>query len=82
LRVLEHGHAPDESVARWQRRLEPLERRFADGCHLTRDPVALLNEAGWTIDECYQAYVKGPKPWCYFTSLRAHSASPSPSLNA
>ncbi len=35
---LEHGLSPDSSVATWQRRFEPLQKRLADGCHLTRDP--------------------------------------------
>jgi hypothetical protein len=36
LHFVEHGHAPDAGVARWQARLEPLNKRLADGCHLTR----------------------------------------------
>src|SRR5919112_6267131 len=36
LHLLEHGLAPDESVRRWQRRVEPLHQRLAGGCHLTR----------------------------------------------
>ncbi len=33
---VEHGHAPDANVAKWQERLEPLNKRLAGGCHLTR----------------------------------------------
>ena len=33
----EHGLAPDEGVAKWQRRIEPVWKRLAGGCHLTRD---------------------------------------------
>jgi SAM-dependent methyltransferase len=71
LRILEHGLSPDASVARWQHRLDGFEQRIADGCHLTRDPAALVSSAGWTVVGCYQRYAPGPKPWCYFTSLRA-----------
>ena len=64
---LEHGLAPDAGVAAWQRRLEPLQRRVADGCHLTRDPVALVRGAGFTLDDVDQRYGVGPKPWSWFT---------------
>src|SRR5438046_4875034 len=31
LHFVEHGHAPDEKVAHWQGRLEPLNKRIAGG---------------------------------------------------
>ena len=55
------------AVARWQRRLDPWQRRVADGCHLTRDPVALVQEAGFVLRHADQRYARGPKPWSYFT---------------
>jgi SAM-dependent methyltransferase len=64
---LEHGIAPDATVARWQARLEPLEKRFADGCHLTRDAAVLVAGAGFQIVELERRYAKGPKPWTWFT---------------
>jgi SAM-dependent methyltransferase len=33
----EHGRSPDAGIARWQRRLEPIWKPLAGGCHLTRD---------------------------------------------
>lgn len=71
LRVLEHGLAPDASVAKWQRRLDPLERIIADGCHLSRDVTDIVTAGGWSITSSYSRYAPGPKPWTYFTSLRA-----------
>jgi SAM-dependent methyltransferase len=64
---LEHGLSPDPGVAKWQRRLEPLQRRVADGCHLTRDPSALVEGAGFAMERNEQRYVRGPKPWCWLT---------------
>jgi SAM-dependent methyltransferase len=64
---LEHGISPDPGVAAWQRRLEPLQRRVAGGCHLTRDPAVVVHRAGFQLERCDQAYAKGPKPWSYFT---------------
>ncbi|MGA2836942.1 MAG: class I SAM-dependent methyltransferase [Acidimicrobiales bacterium] len=65
--VLEHGLAPDAKVAAFQHRVEPLQRRIADGCHLTRDPVSLVLEAGFRIEEMDQDYGAGPRAWAYLT---------------
>ena len=59
LHFVEHGLAPDEKVRIWQRRLEPLQRRVAGGCHLTRRIVDLLTEAGFVIIELDVFYVEG-----------------------
>jgi ubiquinone/menaquinone biosynthesis C-methylase UbiE len=57
---LEHGLAPTPGVARWQRRLTPVQRRVAGGCHLDR-PIALLVEAaGFSVEELDQHYLPGP----------------------
>jgi ubiquinone/menaquinone biosynthesis C-methylase UbiE len=63
LHFLEHGLAPDERVRRWQRRLDPVEKRVFGGCHLTRPIVELLTTAGFTITELDVFYGEGaPKP--------------------
>ena len=59
LHFLEHGLAPDERVRRWQRRLDPVEKRIFGGCHLTRPVVDLLATAGFTITELDVFYEKG-----------------------
>ena len=64
---LEHGLSPDPSVATWQRRLEPIQKRVADGCHLTRDPTELVRAAGFEIERSESRYATGPKPWTWMT---------------
>jgi SAM-dependent methyltransferase len=64
---LEHGLSPEVGVARWQHRIEPLQRRLADGCHLTRDPTTLVERAGFVMGHNEQRYVRGPKPWSWIT---------------
>lgn len=66
LHFLEHGHAPGGSVATWQRRMEPVQKRVFDGCHLTRKMPELIADAGFTIDSVDESYAKGPKPLSYF----------------
>ena len=63
LRFVEHGLAPDESVRRWQHRLEPMQKRVFGGCHLTRPVADLLTSAGFTITDLDVFYEEGtPKP--------------------
>ena len=46
---LEHVVSPKESRRRWQRRVEPLWKPLADGCHLCRDTEASIRDAGFSI---------------------------------
>ncbi|HVD89044.1 MAG TPA: class I SAM-dependent methyltransferase [Jatrophihabitantaceae bacterium] len=59
LHFLEHGLAPDEKVRRWQRRLEPIQKRLAGGCHLTRTIVDLLDAAGFVTKDLDVFYEYG-----------------------
>ena len=47
LLFVEHGRAPEPSVARWQDRLTPLWKRVAGGCHLNRKIDDLIIAAGF-----------------------------------
>ena len=67
LHFLEHGLSPDPGVAKWQHRFEPMQRRLADGCHLTRDSTSLVERVGFVMQRNEQRYVQGPKPWCWLT---------------
>src|ERR1700686_1093001 len=72
LHFVEHGHAPDPPVERWQRRLEPLNKRLAGGCHLTRNIPALIEEAGFVVEKLDTYYSEGePKPFGYTFEGRA-----------
>ena len=55
----EHGLAPDEGVARWQGRIEPLWKRMAGGCHLTRPITSAIAGAGFSVDWSDQMYLPG-----------------------
>ena len=68
LHFAEHGLAPDEGVRRWQHRFDPVQRRVACGCTLTRDIPALLEEGGMSVQQLGTYYAAGdPKPlgWTY-----------------
>jgi SAM-dependent methyltransferase len=74
LHVLEHGLAPDPSVAAWQRRLDPLQGRVAAGCHLSRDAPALVARAGFDVQWLRQTYLPGPglgRPWTFVSLATA-----------
>ena len=61
----EHGLAPDRSVARWQRRIDPVWSRIAGGCHSGRDIPAIFRRAGLRLHDLQQGYVPGPRILAY-----------------
>ena len=62
LLFLEHGLSPRPRVARWQARLDPLHRRCAGGCRLTRDIPRLVRGSGLELTELTEFDLPGPSP--------------------
>ncbi|WP_395646759.1 class I SAM-dependent methyltransferase [Terricaulis sp.] len=70
----EHGLAPDEGVRRWQRRIEPVWRRIAGGCHLARDIPAMIKSAGFALESLDTMYLPRAPKWAgynYWGAARA-----------
>jgi ubiquinone/menaquinone biosynthesis C-methylase UbiE len=63
---VEHGHADDPRVARWQDRLNGLEQRVFGGCNLNRDISRLITQAGFEIETLEHAYLKGAPKFAGF----------------
>jgi ubiquinone/menaquinone biosynthesis C-methylase UbiE len=57
LLFLEHGLAPDEGVAKWQGRINPLWRRMVGGCNLNRNTPQMLKSAGFRIETIEGGYM-------------------------
>ena len=55
----EHGLAPDDNTAKWQRRIEPFWKRIAGGCHLCRPVPDMLTDGGFHIDRMETMYLPG-----------------------
>jgi SAM-dependent methyltransferase len=47
---MEHVRAQEPGLARWQDRLDPLQRRIANGCHCNRPTVDEIRRAGFAIE--------------------------------
>ncbi len=58
----EHGEAPDESIRRWQVRLDPYWSRIAGGCEMGRAIPSLIEAGGFRIESLSKAYIEGWKP--------------------
>ncbi len=57
----EHGLAPDEGIARWQDRLDPIWNKFSGGCHLNRDMASLIGQNGFEFEQLETMYLPGWK---------------------
>ncbi len=73
IHFFEHVLAPDPSVARWQRRLNPFWKKFACGCNLNRSTESLFAEHGLQVVEPERGYMPnmGPKFAGYVIQGRA-----------
>jgi len=72
LLLIEHGLSHEPAVARWQRRLTPVQRFVADGCHLDRDVAALLTASRLEITTEERFYAaKSPKIAGYLYRIEA-----------
>lgn len=71
----EHGLAPDEGVSKWQRRVEPIWKPLAGGCHLTRDTKGMLEESGFTVSDHQTMYLPSTPRIAGFVSWGAAQAA-------
>jgi ubiquinone/menaquinone biosynthesis C-methylase UbiE len=55
---LEHGLSPEPRVRKWQRRLDWLQARLANGCHLDRDIKALVAAQPFASVEVKEFYLE------------------------
>lgn len=53
----EHGLAPDERVAKWQKIINPVWNKIAGGCNLNRDIPKLIESSGLKILEIEEMYL-------------------------
>ncbi|PKP78327.1 MAG: SAM-dependent methyltransferase [Alphaproteobacteria bacterium HGW-Alphaproteobacteria-3] len=53
----EHGAAPDNQVARWQDRINPVWKVLFGGCNLNRKMPSLIEEGGFRIADLQTMYL-------------------------
>jgi len=70
----EHGAAPEASVQRWQKRLNPVWKRLGGGCNLNRPIPTLIEAAGFRIKDLDTMYLPGWRPasFNYWGSAVSH----------
>lgn len=61
----EHGQSPDKNVHKWQKRIDPVWKKIAGGCHSGRNIPALFHQAGLSFEELREMYIPGPKVLSY-----------------
>lgn len=60
LHFIEHGRSESAGVARWQNRLNPLQRTLAGGCNLNR-AIDQLVESRFTMERLERFELRGPR---------------------
>ena len=77
LHFVEHGRSPEPAVARWQDRLNPLQRALAGGCNLNRRIDRLVEDAGFELLDLDNFHLKGPRVMGYMYEGSAAKNEPS-----
>ncbi len=65
LLFVEHGHAPDADVVKWQDRLNTFWPKIAGGCNLNRKIDKIIESADFRIEELDAGYRPGARPMSY-----------------
>lgn len=74
---IEHVAAGDDARRlRWQHRVEPVWKRVAGNCHLTRDTEAAIREAGFEIEQLERGSLRKAMPLVR-PSIRGLARKPS-----
>lgn len=72
---IEHGASPDDRVASWQNRLNPIWTRFAGGCQINKPIDTMIADSGFSITRLETDYlVAGPKVLTFHYDGRASPA--------
>jgi len=66
LLFLEHGRAPDARVYRTQRFIEPVWKRVAGHCHLTREVAPAVKAYGFEVERAENTYMDKMPRWAGF----------------
>lgn len=53
---LEHGRAPDAGPEKWQKRIEPMWKHIAGGCHLHRQVIKKFETNGFDVSNSDRHY--------------------------
>jgi ubiquinone/menaquinone biosynthesis C-methylase UbiE len=64
----EHGQAPDDSIKKWQNRLNRLWGNAFGGCNLNRPMIENIQSSGFTIDWFESNYIKGMPKFASYIS--------------
>lgn len=65
LLFVEHGRAPEPAVRAWQRRIDPVWKKLAGGCHSGRPIMDYIRDTGWLLENQGEGYIPGPKSISY-----------------
>lgn len=66
LYFVEHGLAEDPTVVRWQTRLNSTQQTVFGGCNLNRPIAALIEQAGFEMEQIEVGYLKGAPKFAGF----------------